>query len=323
MNSARRKGGRKKKITSDLELGWGWKQSCGGRGEGEAFEEACCCWSRGTVNPLVVVYDIFSSSITYASSRFPTSRARLTHGIQVLTTLSPETNVSCGGGWLRVWKSPGWDGEGGVWPVQTTQGSHSESGPAVSLHNTLPLLGFSLSAHPCPAHKLWAGSSPRWAWGTLCWKEEQLPLSHVIIFVLFSLLGKGGDEVLSYSGSKMVGAGTSLSVLFCCLAAGTHRSEVPQKAPCHSSIESLPGDGNDAQNQAAETGSGMWTLRTGSWFQLWKRSPSLMVPKHTISSATMNWLLASSFLLLFSRSYPISDLQAGCEASERFSSLPM
>lgn len=121
-----------------------------------------------------------------------------------------------------------------------------------------------------------------------------MPLSHVIIFPLFSLLGVGGEQVLSCSGSKMVGAGISLSVFSCCLAAGTLGSEVPRKGPCHSSskgrtsIKSLPIGGEDGQNPTAETGCGTCTLRTGNWFQIWKRSPSLVVPEHSGSSARMN-----------------------------------
>lgn len=37
------------------------------------------------------------------------------------------------------------------------------------------------------------------------------------------------EQVLSGSGSKMVSAGISLSVFFCCLAAGTLGSEVPKE----------------------------------------------------------------------------------------------
>lgn len=53
-----------------------------------------------------------------------------------------------------------------------------------------------------------------------------MPLSRVIIFLLFSLLGGVGEQVLSCSGSKMVGTDTRLSVFVCSLAAGTLGPEV-------------------------------------------------------------------------------------------------
>lgn len=90
-----------------------------------------------------------------------------------------------------------------------------------------------------------------------------MPQSHIIIFLLFSLLGDGGKQVLSFSGSEM-GAGVSLSIFFCHLAAGTPGFEVLNEGAMP-----LQQGGQDQLfplvGRMAKTQLQLWHMHTEDW----------------------------------------------------------